>query len=342
MALTRPVIAFALLKQCSELMRTDLLGGIAILIRPLITDLAGQRFSATALADRLSSTYGISIGPEVLEEFLPRFKDAGIVEGRPLSPHADEAIFCKVEPGPLVGSDEAEFQGVLDEFVNFAQTRLTNVGAIVPEDKLVEGLLSRLTNLDFVAIQAKPMRPRADGNSHKVLGPAAKEDQELERQIGDEARIDVLVASYLGELASSNPSIRSEAAGRDDESAGRAARRHHTVQLPHNFHANLVSLPLLALHQEGLGAFAQDKVHAAVRLRAAQLGDRVALKTKSLANQHFEFAPGHAVQHVRTFPRGDLVDQAHALVALYEGAKRANKAQDGNEELAVKSEHRKH
>lgn len=213
MALARPVIAFALLKQCSDVLRTDLLGGIAILIRPLISDLAGQRFSATLLADRIASTYEISIGPEVLEEFLPRFKDAGIVEARALSQHAEDAVFCKVDPSPLASSDEIEFQSVLDEFVRFAHARLANINASIVDERLVDGLLSRLTNLDFVAIQAKPIRQPIEGKSHKVLGPAAKEDQELERQLGDEARIDVLVASYLGDLAGSNPS-RLELVGR--------------------------------------------------------------------------------------------------------------------------------
>lgn len=213
MGLTRPVIAFALLKQCSEVMRTDLLGGISILIRPLIGDVAGQRFSAQILSERLASTYGISIQPSVLEEFLPRFKDAGIVEAKPLSQNAEEAVFCATDPASSVTNDETAFQSVLDEFVNFAEHRLRSVTAAISKDKLIDGLLARITNLDFVAIQAKPIQPFSEHNSRKVLGPTAREDQELDKQIGDEARIDVLVASYLYDLAESNPD-RLELVGR--------------------------------------------------------------------------------------------------------------------------------
>ena len=213
MGLTRPVIAFALLKQCSEVMRTDLLGGISILIRPLIGDLAGQRFSAQILSERLASTYGISIQATVLEEFLPRFKDAGIVEAKPLSPNAEEAVFCTTDSTSSVTNDETAFQSVLDEFVTFAEHRLISVSVTIVREKLVEGLLTRLTNLDFVAIQAKPIQIPSEENSRKVLGPTAREDYELDKQIGDEARIDVLVASYLYDLAESNPD-RLELVGR--------------------------------------------------------------------------------------------------------------------------------
>src|SRR5947208_144296 len=49
MNVSRPVVAFALLRQSSDLLRTDLLGGVAILIRPLVTDLSGQLYDADVL-----------------------------------------------------------------------------------------------------------------------------------------------------------------------------------------------------------------------------------------------------------------------------------------------------
>ena len=203
---SRPVIAFALLSQCSELLQTDLLGGISILIRPLISDLTGQRFSSEALATRITDTYGMSIAPSVLEEFLPRFKDAGIVDIRAISANVNEAFFNSVDELATDPNDERAFQGVLDEFSEFARIRLQNVGVTIADAKLVEGLLTRLTSLDFLSIQNKPQNLDATSEQKKVLGPSAKQNLELTRQISDDARIDVLVASYVYEIVALDPS----------------------------------------------------------------------------------------------------------------------------------------
>lgn len=200
MPISRQVIAFALLKQSSEVMRTDLLGGISVLIRPLIADLSGQRFSAELLSTRVAQTYGLSIAPSVFEEFIPRFKDAELVGVRPLSTNADEAYFMEVEERQEYADDEASFQGVLDEFLTFAKNKLANVNIDISNDRLIEGLLSRLTSLDFIAIQAKPQRLDPNGEKGKILGPTAKQEQELEKEIGEDAKIDVLVASYISEV----------------------------------------------------------------------------------------------------------------------------------------------
>lgn len=201
---SRPVIAFALLSQCSELLRTDLLGGISVLIRPLISDLAGKRFSSELLAKRVTDTYGISIAPTVLEEFLPRFKEAGIVDIRSISENVNEAFFNPVEELSTDPSDEKAFQSVLDEFSEFAQTRLKNLGVLIPEKELIEGLLTRLTSLDFLSIQFKSQNIDSLGASNKVLGPVAKQELELDQQITDNARIDVLVASYISDVVALN------------------------------------------------------------------------------------------------------------------------------------------
>lgn len=205
MAIARPVIAFALLKQCSEIMRTDLLGGIAILIRPLLNDLGGHRFSAEILSKRVADAYGIQIEPVVLEEFIPRFQEAGLVEIKSLSENANEVLFSSMSEQIDQLDDEKEFEEVFEEFVNFSNARLSNVGASIDKEKLINGLLSRITSLDFLSIQAKPMRRDSEKGTRLVIGPTAKSEQELDQKIGDEARIDVLVASYVTELTNSSP-----------------------------------------------------------------------------------------------------------------------------------------
>lgn len=204
MSIARPVIAFALLKQCSEVMRTDFLGGISILISPLVTDLAGQRFSSELLSKRVADTYGMSIDANVLEEFLPRFRDAGLVEIRNLTGNVTEAVFSQVEIPAADPADEVAFQGLLDEFVNFSEKRLKNIDLEITREKLVDGLLSRITSLDFLSIQIKPPRNEALDSANKVVGPTAKQNQELDREISEDARIDVLVASYISEVITPN------------------------------------------------------------------------------------------------------------------------------------------
>ena len=79
MLVSRPVIAFALLRQCSEMMRTDLLSGVAVLVKPLVSDLANQVFDSRTLATRLAEAYGISIPSSALEGMTQRLVSADIL-----------------------------------------------------------------------------------------------------------------------------------------------------------------------------------------------------------------------------------------------------------------------
>ena len=79
MNVSRPVIAFALLRHSSDLLKTDLLGGVCLLIRPLIADLAGQMYDANVLASRMATAYGISLPASALEDFLPRLLASGVL-----------------------------------------------------------------------------------------------------------------------------------------------------------------------------------------------------------------------------------------------------------------------
>ena len=72
MSFSRPVVAFALLKQSGEAIQGDLLSGITILLRPLVADLSGRVFDSTLLATRMAQSYGMDFPASVLEDFVPR------------------------------------------------------------------------------------------------------------------------------------------------------------------------------------------------------------------------------------------------------------------------------
>ena len=182
-AISRPVVAFALLKECSEVLRTDLLGGIALLIKPLISDLGGQRFSAEVIRERLSENYGISISVQALTDFIPRFLDAGILEERKVNETVSEAVYVEIDQAESVAteSDEIGFQFIFDRFLGFCDQHLSSVGVTISKDQLISGLLTRLATFDFRAIEVKPDRTAKDASkSGTILGPTAKEDRDIE------------------------------------------------------------------------------------------------------------------------------------------------------------------
>lgn len=206
-AISRPVVAFALLKECSEVLRTDLLGGIALLIKPLISDLGGQRFSAEVIRERLSENYGISISVQALTDFIPRFLDAGILEERKVNETVSEAVYVEIDQAESVAteSDEIGFQFIFDRFLGFCDQHLSSVGVTISKDQLISGLLTRLATFDFRAIEVKPDRTAKDASkSGTILGPTAKEDRDIEDLVVSESKLDVLVASFVNDVCASD------------------------------------------------------------------------------------------------------------------------------------------
>ena len=204
MLVSRPVIAFALLRQCSEVMRTDLLSGIAILIRPLIGDLTDQLFDSRVLAERLGGAYGVSIPHKALEGMTHRLVAANILRIEQLESGLTRALYTADQSVlPLEPNSEADFQDILDEFLRHAADRLAAAGKQLPEEKLTSGFLRHLATLDFSAIKARPMVVPEQGS--KIVGPAAREQIALSAELADQAALDSLVASYIASLQEHQP-----------------------------------------------------------------------------------------------------------------------------------------
>jgi hypothetical protein len=205
MNVSRPVVAFALLRQSSDLLRTDLLGGVAILIRPLVADLSGNLYDANVLADRMAKAYGISLPSSALEGFMPRLVTAGVLRVEELPGGLNRAVYCDHEQVATVNAhEELEFQEIIDDFLNHVKPLLSHAKRTIEEDALVSGFLTHLSTLDFSSIRALPII--AEGAERRTIqGPSAKEQKALSDQLAQGAAIDVLVASYVSTLKETNP-----------------------------------------------------------------------------------------------------------------------------------------
>lgn len=128
--------------------------------------------------------------------------------------------------------------------------------------------------------------------------------------------------------------IGREGARCDDEASSRATRSHDSIEFAHHIDADLESLPLLALHQEVFAPLAQHQVHAAIGLSATLLSNLVALHAECFTHQQLELVPGHSVERVGAIGLRHLTDEAFALLALEEGAKRRHETKQRDNQLA--------
>ena len=204
MFVSRPVVAFALLRQCSEIMKTDLLSGIAVLIRPLVSDLADQLFDSRILSERLANAYGVSIPSTALEGMTQRLVAADVLRIERGETGLTRALYtASQEMTPIEPDSEADFQTILDEFLRHAENRLTSVNKEMPQEALTTGFLRHLATLDFSAIKARPVVVPEQGNT--IVGPAAREQIILSTELADQAVLDSLVASYIASLQEHQP-----------------------------------------------------------------------------------------------------------------------------------------
>ncbi|MBD8545080.1 hypothetical protein IFU00_22640 [Oxalobacteraceae sp. CFBP 8761] len=186
-------------------MQTDLFGGVAVLIRPLVNDLAGQIYDAQVLADRMASAYGMSLPASALEDFTSRLVSEGVLRKEETSGGLVRAVYVdSIAPSEVLDADEALFQSIIDDFSIHAKNRLAAAGREIPSEKLTSGFLRRLCTLDFSAIRAKPI-VSVDQGKATLLGPAAREARAASEELSEDAAIDALVSSYIVALQSKNP-----------------------------------------------------------------------------------------------------------------------------------------
>jgi len=185
-------------------MKTDLLSGIAVLIRPLVNDQADQLFDSKLLADRLAEAYGVSIPPVALEGMTHRLVAANILRIEQLASGLTKALYnSPAAPAPYEPDAEPDFQDILDEFLKHAHERIKVANKQYSDEVLLTGFLRRLATLDFSAIKVKP---QVDPKPAKtIIGPDAREQIALSQELAEQAALDSLVASFIASLKEHRP-----------------------------------------------------------------------------------------------------------------------------------------
>jgi hypothetical protein len=203
--ITTPVIAFALLRQCSEAMRSDLLSGVAILIKPLVADLAGQLFDSRVLSERLAKAYGISIPASALEGMTDRLTVANLLRLEKTDSGLNRVLYATVDTSSLLAENsEQDFQELLDDFLEFSKVRLKANGREISDDRLQNEFLRHLATLDFSSIRAKPVLI-GENRATTISGPTAREQATLSVELAERAALDALVASFISSLVVNQP-----------------------------------------------------------------------------------------------------------------------------------------
>lgn len=206
MNFARPVVAFALLYQCSDSFKGDLLAGISLLIKPIVGDLAGQIYNSTTLATRMEAAYGIPIAGAALEGFLPRLIAAGILAEVEQGNGVKHAIYLEQEEVAVLPEQEEEFQELIDDFLNHAKASQTEHQLDISDPELTSKFLRHLSTLDFSSVSARPILEEQEKTTDGTIkGPEAKARIDLNTNLALGATIDILVASYIAKLNATAP-----------------------------------------------------------------------------------------------------------------------------------------
>jgi hypothetical protein len=206
MANNRSVIAFALLRQSSEALQTDLLGGVSILIRPLISDLVGTLYNSEYLAQLLAEAYGISVPSTALEDFAPRLVSAGILKHETTESGAIRAVYREQDEviDHTINNATEDFDEIINDFLAFSKPLLNGAQIAIDDDSLINSFLNHLSTLDFSAIKARPIVEEVNSERPIILGAEAKERKALSEDLKIDAAVDTLVASYVLHLKATN------------------------------------------------------------------------------------------------------------------------------------------
>lgn len=203
---TRPFTAFAFL---AEKMRQggDIVSGVIPLFKPVIAPLKGRVFDPVDLGERIGDYYGLDIHPYAVEDIAPRLEAEGLLSRRQLSVNSFGYIYAPVEGGfPEI--EDSLVENVVGSFLAFSNKLLDDRGVTIEEGLLKSALLDRLTKAEFFGILVKPDKSKDALRSPNTLSLKRPEAQtEWEAQNSLEARLDVLVASFLLDAKANNPDL---------------------------------------------------------------------------------------------------------------------------------------
>jgi len=174
---TRGAITFAFIARAFEAGK-GALHGLTPLFGACVSKKNGSLYEASAIADRVKSSFDLAISPLVVDSMVPALVDAGYLE--PLA-HASELFRC-LAPDP--DRDEAAVANEIDvlfqQFRDFAKQELVKTGREISEEDLDSALLDSLIRPNILAVTLSTAEKRKQGQLSLKKDPTSSVRSEKE------------------------------------------------------------------------------------------------------------------------------------------------------------------
>lgn len=181
------LIAFAFVEEAYA-KTGDVVSGLLPLFAPLLAGKTGRQFDPKGFAQDVSARYGIPMSPLVAEGLVERLAEAKLLY---LEDQDSRIYRVSAVKAADPGVDEKSIDGVLDDFVAFANKSLTPLGLAQAPEALKSGLLARLTSAEFLGAMERKQKNYFVGNKLTLKKPDEPEDN-----IDAESAVDVLSAEF--------------------------------------------------------------------------------------------------------------------------------------------------
>jgi hypothetical protein len=194
----RELVAFAFVQE--EFARSgDIVKGLMPLFAPLLSKKTLRRFDPVEFAKDVENTYDIPMSSLVAESLVPQLTSAGLLHAETDNPHVYRVSkFNYAHPQP---TESSALEDLLADFVTYSAASLQRAKLKLTTENLKDGLLKRLTDLDFLSFLGRPDRNYFKGRKIS-LSMDAEED---EPPINSEQALDILCADFAIHTAETAP-----------------------------------------------------------------------------------------------------------------------------------------
>jgi hypothetical protein len=165
------------------------------LFAPLLANREFRIFDPATFAKSVEDHYDIPMSSLVAEGLIPQLAKAGLLTSD--AAHSHVYRVAKFENSALYQSDDAAFEQMLDEFVEFSQPSLSRAQLSISATELKSGLLKRMTDLNFLTFLSQPDKNYFKGRTISLSAG----DGGAERTPDPQQAIDVLSAGFAFHLA---------------------------------------------------------------------------------------------------------------------------------------------
>jgi hypothetical protein len=193
----RELVAFAFVEE--EYARSgDIVTGLMPLFAPLLAKNALRLFDPVSFAQAVEAAYDIPMSPLVAESLVPDLARAGLLVQSKEDPRVYRVAKVETQQEP---AEASAIEALLTEFVAFAARSLKQAGLQIDSDQLKDGLLKRLTDLNFMSFIHKPDRNYFKGRKLSLR----KEDEIEDSAASPEQALDILCADFAVHISQTAP-----------------------------------------------------------------------------------------------------------------------------------------